>query len=151
MNLNSLVIVADASRARLFRTAQTNVPSEPVELIEVDALQRSETLGEAPTAGRRHSIHTGAPEGQRDELRQFARNIANRAARFAEYHFCSPVIVAGELDVSSAVQDELGRELPGVYTRAFSGDAASLPPRELLRDLARRGAFEAVRYPCQEP
>jgi protein required for attachment to host cells len=146
MNLNSLIIVADDSRARLLRTAQTNMPEEPVELIEVDALQRSEEPGEASTSGRRDSGRPGATEG--DALRKFAHQIANRAARFAEYHYCNPLIVAGELEVSSIVLDELGRELPGVYTRSLTGDVASLPLRDLMRDLLKRGAFEAAKYPC---
>ena len=149
MNLNSLIIVADASRARFFRTAQTNVPREPVELIEVDALQRSETADEASTLAGQRSAGTRAAEGAGDELRQFARQIANRAARFAEYHFCNPVIVAGDVEVSSFVQAELGHELPGVYTRPIAGDVASLPPRALLQDLLQQGAFEAVKYPCR--
>ena len=73
MNLNSLIIVADASRARLFRTAQTNVVAEPVELIEIDAVE-----AEAPAAP------AGADAAPADAvLSDRSRRVASRAAQFA--------------------------------------------------------------------
>lgn len=154
MNLNSLVIVADASRARLFRTAQTNVVAEPVELIEIDAIQRPEARvgGSDPdwassprSANRPDADHVDAPPD--DSLSGFSRQIAERAARFAHYHFCNPVIVAAPVDVHAAIQTELARELPRVYTRSVIDDIAQLPPRQLMHDLQERGAFAAAHYP----
>jgi protein required for attachment to host cells len=140
MNLNSLVIVADASRARLFRTAQTNVAAEPVELIEIDAIERPPR-----SANRSNADHVAAPGD--DSLSGFSRQIAERAARFAHYHLCNPVIVAAPGDVYAAIQTELARELPRVYTRSVIGDIAQLPPHQLMHDLQERGAFAAVHYP----
>jgi hypothetical protein len=51
MNLNSLIIAADASRARLFRTAQTNLEQAPVELLEIAAVERAPTTSNNPDAG----------------------------------------------------------------------------------------------------
>jgi hypothetical protein len=129
MNLNSLIIVVDASRARLFRTAQTNIAAEPVELIEIEAIEGPAKCVEGP-----------------DALNGFARQIAGCAALFAHYHFCNPVIVAAPSDIYDAIESELARELPHVQTRGVIGDIAQLPPRQLLRDLQERGAFAAVRH-----
>jgi protein required for attachment to host cells len=153
MNLNSLIIVADASRARLYRTAQTNVAAEPVELIEIDAVERPEARDAAsdpertssPRSADRSAHHVEAPGG--DSLSGFSRQVAERAARFAHYHFCNPVIVAAPGEVYTAIQRELARELPHVYTRSVIGDVAQLPPRQLMHDLQEGGAFAAVHYP----
>jgi hypothetical protein len=154
MNLNSLLIVADASRARLFRTAQTNVAAEPVELIEIDAVERPEgRVGaadpdEAPSPSGATASDPHHVEARGDApLGGFAHQTAVRAARFAHYHFCNPVIVAAPGDVYTAIQAELARELPHVYTRSVIGDFAQLPPRQLMHDLRERGAFAAVHYP----
>jgi protein required for attachment to host cells len=156
MNLNSLIIVADASRARLFRTAQTNVVAEPVELIEIDAIERPEArVGgsdpDEPFAPCSASASAAHHAEARDDapLSGFAHEIAVRAARFAHYHFCNPVIVAAPGDVYTAIQAELARELPHVYTRSVIGDIAQLPSRQLMHDLQERGVFAAVRHPHQ--
>ena len=57
------------------------------------------------------------------------------------------MIVAAPDDVYAAIQSELARELPHVYTRSVIGNVAELPPRQLMHDLQRRGAFSAVHYP----
>jgi hypothetical protein len=152
MNLNSLIIVADASRARLFRTAQTNIAAEPVELIEIEAIEGPEKRVGQPDidpSARLTAEAAGArpPDARRDApLSAFAQRIAQCAAGFAQYHFCNPVIVAGPGDIYAAIQSALARELPHVYTRSVIGDIAQLPPRQLLRDLQQRGAFAAVRH-----
>lgn len=133
MNMNSLIIVADASRARLFRTAQTNVAAEPVELIEIDAVDAHAPAADAAPADA--------------ALSDLSRRVAACAAQFAHYHFCNPVIVAAPDDVYAAIQRELARELPHVSTRSVIADVAELPPRQLMHDLQRRGAFSAVHYP----
>jgi hypothetical protein len=125
MNMNSLVIVADAARARLFRTAKTSDVEAAVELVEV------ETLGAA-----------AAPASAAgDELRPFARQIAQHAAHFAHYHFCNPLIVVASLPVSTAIFAELERELPNAHVCRVTADMAELPPRELMRQLRQRAAF----------
>jgi protein required for attachment to host cells len=124
MNMNSLVIAADASRARLFRTAQTNVGEHPVELIEIDVLDDSEA-----------QAHDAV------ELRRFAEQIAERAAQFARYHFCNPVVLAAPSAVSSVMLAELERKLSNVYIHPIIGDMARLPARALMLALQERAAF----------
>jgi len=126
MNLNSLVIAADASSARLFRTGQTNHVEEPVELIQIDQLE---------------------PAAQEPGL--FARQIAERVARFAELHLCNPIIIAATSAMSPVLTAEIEREVPRSYVRPVVGDWAELPVRQLMDDLRERGAFSAVHYSCQ--
>jgi hypothetical protein len=129
MNMNSLVIVADVARARLFRTAKTSDAEAAIELVEIDAL-------DAPGAE-----HAAPPSAADAELRPFARQIAQHAAQFAHYHFCNPVIVVASLPVSMAIFGELERELPNAHVCRVTGDMAELPPRELVRQLVQRAAF----------
>jgi hypothetical protein len=140
MNLNSLIIAADASRARLFRTAQTNLEQTPVELLEVDAIERGSTTSNKADAG-------SEPQ-RKEELRAYVRQIAERGAHFAEYHFCNPIIVSATHGVSPLLVEALEREVPHVYLRSVSGDAASLPTSELLDSLREQEAFTPVRYPA---
>jgi hypothetical protein len=126
MNQNSLIIAADASRARLFRTAHPNVDQTSLELLEVEAIDRA---------------------GHDEELRAFARQIAERAAHFAQYHLCNPIIVSATHAVSPLLSVELEQELPHVYVRSVSGEMASLPAPELLDALCKREAFTPVQYP----
>jgi hypothetical protein len=134
MNMNSLVIVADAARARLFRTAKTSDAEAAVELVEV------ETLGAGAAA---------PASAAGDELRPFARQIAQHAAQFAHYHFCNPVIVVASLPVSTAIFAELERELPNAHVCRVTADMAELPPRELMRQLRQRAAFTPL--PARTP
>jgi protein required for attachment to host cells len=134
MNMNSLVIVADAARARLFRTAKTSDAEAAVELVEVDALEAT----------------NAAPAGAADEgLPRFARKVAAHAAQFAHYHFCNPCIVVASLPVSTAIFGELERELPNAHVRRVTGEMAELPPRELMRQLLERAAFTPL--PAKTP
>lgn len=150
MNLNSLIIVADAARARLFRTVQTDLAEEPIELIEVDAVDPARAgAGHAPDEGPsvRRAIDANARSWRHvdgsgdDALRGFARQVAECAARYAHSHFCNSVVVAAPGSVYSAIQIEIARELPHANTRSVSGDLAQLPLRELLHVLQERGAF----------
>ena len=131
--MNSLVIVADLARARLFRTAKTSDAEAAVELVEV------ETIGAA----------TAPASAAGDELRPFARQIAQHAAQFAHYHFCNPVIVVASLPVSTAIFAELERELPNAHVCRVTADMAELPPRELMRQLLQRAAFTPL--PAKTP
>jgi hypothetical protein len=134
MNMNSLVIVADAARARLFRTAKTSDAEGGVELVEVGM------LGAEPAA---------AASAADEELRPFARQIARHAAQFAHYHFCNPVIVVASLPVSTAIFAELERELPNAHVCRVTGDMAELPARELMRQLLLRSVFTPL--PARTP
>jgi hypothetical protein len=134
MNMNSLVIVADAARARLFRTAKTGDAEAAVELVEVEGLDTDD------------AALSSAADG---ELTRFARQIASHAAQFAHYHFCNPVIVVASLPVSTAIFAELERELPNAHVRRVTSDMGDLPPRELMRKLLQQAAFSPL--PAQTP
>jgi hypothetical protein len=130
MNMNSLVIVADATCARLFRTAKTGDAEAAVELVEIDALDASASAAE-------------------DALPSLAKQVAAHAAQFAHYHFCNPLIVAASLPVSTAIFGELERALPNAHVRRVTGDMAHLPPRELMQQLQARAAFTPL--PARTP
>lgn len=132
--MNSLVIVADAARARLFRTAKTSDAEEGVELVEVEMLRAEPAAAESAAD---------------EELRPFARQVAQHTAQFAHYHFCNPVIVVASLPVSTAIFAELERELPNAHVCRVTGDMAELPPRELMRQLLQRAAFTPL--PARTP
>ena len=138
--MNSLVIVADASCARLFRTAATDATQAPVELIEVGSLHLSETEDRSPPKDARVEGRVGEPAPV-ETLPRFANRIAVRAAQFAHYHFCNPFIVVSEEPESAAILGELAHELPNAHVRRVTADVAQLPPRELMRALQERAAF----------
>jgi protein required for attachment to host cells len=134
MNMNSLVIVADTARARLFRTAKTSDAEVGIELLEVEALDAKDAI---PTSA------VG------DDLPRFARQIASHAAQFAHYHFCNPFIVVASPPVSMAIFGELERELPNAHVRRVTAEMGELPPRELIRELLERAAFTPL--PARTP
>ncbi|HTV20540.1 MAG TPA: hypothetical protein VMG12_17775 [Polyangiaceae bacterium] len=127
MNMNSLVIVAGAARARMFRTAKTASPKVPVELLELDAMEASAN---------------DARGGGAAELADWARQIAMRASQFAHYHFCNPILVVASEAVSAAILAELERALPNVPVRRLPGDYVELRPHELMPVLQEQAAFE---------
>ena len=142
MNMNSLVLVADAASARLFRTANSGVGNAPIELVEIDAIRAS-------GAGQGTSMKRESPTAGAKELALFARNIADRAAEFAHYHFCNPIIVVAGPDVSAAILSELERALPNAHIRRVMGDMAELSAPELMRELLERAAFTPL--PAKTP
>jgi protein required for attachment to host cells len=115
--MNSLIIVADASRARLFRIAKASGSEDSNELIELDSVR-----------------DTGAIAGQTAAPR-FAERIARQAARFALHHVCNPVVVAAPPGTSRPLLDALERQLPETYIRSIVRDMTALEPPELLHDL----------------
>jgi hypothetical protein len=115
--MNNLIIVADASHARLFRLAKT---AESEELIPIDP------MAEAGVNAREHA--PAAPE-------DFAERIARQAAQFARYHVCNPVVVAAPAGTSERLLAELERQLPQTYIRSIVRDMAALEPAELLHVL----------------
>jgi hypothetical protein len=146
MNLNSLIIVTDGSTARFFRTAQTNLTEEPVELIEMESIAptpSAESSTSKPASESRvlDASRHGAVAHDNDSLRTFSEQIAQHAARFGQYHLCNPVIVAGPPAVCVALNAALAHEMPTTYTRCFVGELVRLPRVDLLHDLEKRGAF----------
>lgn len=148
MNMNSLVIVADASRARLFRTAVTPVANAPVELVEIESLHATETPDQSLRMDARADA-TGAGSASAEALPRFANRIAVRAAEFAHYHFCNPFIVVSDESVSTAILGELAHELPNSHVRRVMANVADLPPRELMQELQERAAFTPL--PARTP
>jgi hypothetical protein len=140
MNMNSLIIVADASRARLFRTAQTNVAEDPIELVEIDAVEADANPQES---GPSNLCLADSSHGDRD-LGRFALQLAERVARFAEFHLCNPVIVTAAREVSSALIAELEHRLPNGYIHRVTGDFAGLSPRALMHELQEREACSSL-------
>jgi hypothetical protein len=155
MNLNALIVVADAARARLFRLEETGAPRAPVALREAESLvhpeariKESDRYGDsAPAAsragtgpGRTVDDHRGARDAE--ERRRFARQIAQAVARSVREHSQNPVITVATHAVYPALAEELGRELPKeVYVRAEIGEFTELTPSELLEELENRGVF----------
>ncbi len=137
MNMNSLIIVAGGTGARLFRTARTNNTSVPVELLQLAALVDPEASGDGVA---------GAPAGSGGrESPRFAHQIAENVARFARDHVCNPVILVTPQASSSLLLGEIERELPkGVYVRSLVGELTELTPTEVLQDLQDRGALSSV-------
>jgi len=114
--MNTLIIVADAQRARLFRLAHRAASPDPVELIEIDSIQN-------------------APDG--DATPDFPERVAVHAARFARHHVCNPVIVTSPPAVSRGLLLELERQLPQTYILPLARDLSALEPSALLLSLER--------------
>lgn len=130
--MNSLVIVADATHARMFRTARTESAQLPVELVEIDAVH-------APQQGRT------AGEG----LAEVVHQVAARAAAFSRHHFCNPILVVANAAVCSAILAALERELPNAHVRRVLAELATLAAPEIMRHLEERGAFDP--WPANTP
>jgi len=143
MNMNSLVLVANAASARLFRTANSGVPKAPIELIEMGAIHSS-GAAEQGVSTKREPLSVSAKE-----LALLARGIADKAAEFAHFHFCNPIIVVARLDVSAAILSELERALPNAHIRRVSGDMAELDAPEIMQRLLDQAAFSPL--PGQTP
>lgn len=155
MNTNTLVLVADSARARLFRIIQTDSPRAPISLKEVESLVHPEARVKE---GDRHSdaspsiSHTGKGGGhtvddhraahEQEELRRFTKAIAQAVARTVKAQSHNPVIAVATHAVHSLLGDELERQLPKeIYVRSEIGELSELTPTELFEELEQRGAF----------
>lgn len=114
---NSLVIVADAACARLYRLAQTSCAESPLDPIEVAAL---------------NAAH--------DPRQLFAQRIARCAAEFAAHHACNPLIVAATPELLALLLVQLEGEVPNVYVRPLAGHFMQRPPNELMAELVQQYA-----------
>ena len=148
MNMNSLVIVSDAECARMFRTAKTAAPKAPVELVEIETIHASPAGPHEAARGARAAAAGTAPAAG-GELAPFATQIAARAAQFAHYHFCNPVLVVASETVSTAIFAELERALPNAHVRRVVADLGALRAPEILRQLEDAAAFEP--WPANTP
>jgi protein required for attachment to host cells len=158
MNANTLVIVADAARARFFRVAKTEQPRASFTLLEVEDLVHPEARikesdrhsGSFPAGvrssmqGSSHTLndHREAHEGE--ERHRFAKSVAGATARIAGEHSLNPVIVVATHSMRALVLNELERQLPkSVYVRSELGEFTEHSPAELFDELSQRGVFQA--------
>jgi len=158
MNPNTLVIVADAARARFFRVAQTEQPRAPFTLVEIEDLVHPEARikesdrhsGSFPAGvrssmqGSAHGLndHRQAHEGE--ERHRFAKSLAGVTARVVNEHSLNPVIVVATHSMHALALNELERQLPkNVYVRAEVGEFTEHSPSQLFAELSQRGVFQA--------
>jgi hypothetical protein len=157
MNTDTLVIVADSARARLFRIVKSDAPRAPFLLHELESLvhpaariKQSERYsgsfpagahsGKGGQGGHILDDHRGAHES--GERRRFARAVCQSAARSLKEHMQHAVIAVSTHALHSLLSQELERELPKhTQIRSEIGEFSALTPSELLAELQRRGAL----------
>jgi hypothetical protein len=156
MNENSLIIVADAARARIFRIVEGHSARAPVELQEIQSLVHPEARVKeneryagsfaagvrAGKVGQTYALddHRGAHD--LEERRRFARQVAVRSAQLVRELSGNPVIVVATHAVHSLLSSALLAELPReVHLRSELGEFTERPPHELLAHLEARGVF----------
>lgn len=157
MNVNTLVVVADSARARLFRIATTTAPRAPFVLRETESLVHPEARikegdrhtgsvsvahsGKGGQGGHSLNDHRGAHEAE--ERRRFAKAVCHSVARSVMGHDHPAVLVLATHALHSLLHGELGRELPkDVRVRSEVGEFSELTPSELLDELERRGLLQ---------
>jgi hypothetical protein len=157
MNLNSLIVVADAARARIFRTMPGRTEREPVELVELDSLVHPEGrlresdryAGSFPAGvrpgkvGSRHALDDHRSAHDAEDRRRFVRQIAVTTAQRVHEWGANRVIAVATHTLHAPLSDELERELPReVYLRRELGEFTESSPSELLSALDGRGVFQ---------
>jgi hypothetical protein len=156
MNLNSLIVVADAARARVFRPVLGRTERAPFELVELDSLVHPEArlregeryagsfaAGVRPgKVGSSHGLDDHRSAHDAEDRRRFVRQIAATTAQRVNEWGANRVIVAATHAVHALLSDELERELPReVYLRREIGEFTESSPSELLGALESRGVF----------
>ena len=156
MNLNSLIVVADAARARIFRTVPGRTARAAVELVELDSLVHPEArLREGDRyagsfaagvrsgkVGSSHGLDDHRSAHDAEDRRRFVRQIAVTTGQRVHEWGASRVIVVATHVLHAPLSDELERELPReVYVRRELGELTELSPSELLSALEARGVF----------
>jgi hypothetical protein len=157
MNMNSLIVVADAARARILRTVPCPSARTPIELVELDCLVRPDArlregeryAGSFPAGvrsgkvGSAHGLDDHRSAHDAEERRRFARQIAETTAQ--RVHDCAgnPVVVVTTHALHTPLLDELERKLPRwVYVRCELAEFTGLSPSQLLSALEMRGVFQ---------
>jgi hypothetical protein len=158
MNLNSLIVVADAARARLFRTITGRSPRAAVELVELDSLVHPEArlregeryAGSFPSGvrpgkvGSSHGLDDHRSAHDAEDRRRFVHEIAAATADRVREWQGNRVIVVATHPMHAPLSDELERALPReVYVRREIGELTELSPSELLNALEARGVFRS--------
>lgn len=158
MNLNTLVIVADAARARIFRTLPGRTARAAVELVELDGLVHPEArlregdryAGSFPSGvrsgkvGSSHGLDDHRSAHDAEDRRRFVRQIAKTAAQRLQEIAANRVIVVATQALHATLAAELERELPPeAYVRTEIGEYTKRSPSELLERLEARGTFRS--------
>jgi protein required for attachment to host cells len=159
MNTDTLVLVADSARARLFRIVRSDAPRAPFKLHESDSLVHPEARikeserhsGSFPSGGHSgkggqggHTLddHRGAHESE--ERRRFAHAVSESVARSVKEHEQHAIIALSTHAMHSLLSRELEHQLPrDIPIRSEIGEFSELTPSELLEELERRGALSA--------
>jgi protein required for attachment to host cells len=153
MNPNTLIVVADSARARLFQIETTDHPRAPVRLREMESLVHPDArskegdhyAGSFPAAvgnsatGQGHTLndHRGAHEAE--NLRRFARDVAQSVARVVKEQASVPVLVVATHALHAVLGSELVRALPrDAKVQSEIAELSELTPSELLGELEHR-------------
>jgi protein required for attachment to host cells len=159
MNMNTLVVVVDAARARLFQLAASTAPRAPVELRETESVVNPEArikqseryngshamgtrTGRSGRGGQEHVVGDHRAQHDAEDLRRFAKLVAESVARSARENVKNPVLLVATHPMHAVVKSELERELPReVYLRSQVGELTDLGGPQLLEALQERGMF----------
>jgi protein required for attachment to host cells len=157
MNVNTLIVVADSARARLFRIATTTAPRAPFVLRETESLvhpearikERDRHTGSVAVAhsGKGgqggHSLDDNRGAHEAEERRRFAKAVSHSVARSVMEHDHPVVVVLATHALHALLDGELGRELPKeVRVRSELGELSDVSPSDLLEELERRGLLQ---------
>jgi protein required for attachment to host cells len=157
MNTNTLVVIADAARARLFRIATSDHPRANVQLREAESLVNPEARvkevdrhsGSYPAAahtgqlgrpGQGHTLNDHREAHAKEAKRRFAKSIARAIVETAAQGSNNPVLVVATHALHASLMNELARELPNhIYVRSDVAELSEMPPSALLPELEKRG------------
>jgi len=156
VNMYTLIVVADAARARIFRTVTSRSPRMAFELAELDSLVHPEArlresdryAGSFPAGvrtgkgGSGHALDDRRGAHDAEDVRRFLRQIADKAAERVGEWAANRVIVFATHAVHAQLSRELERTLPrDVYVRHEIGELTEATPSELSSALEERGVF----------
>jgi protein required for attachment to host cells len=158
MNTDTLIIVADSARARLFRIVKSDAPRAPFALQEAASLVNPEARvkeGERQSGASPVAAHSGKGGGhafedhreahETEERRRFARSVSHSAALSVKEHKQTTVVALSTHALHSLLSRELERELPkDIRIRTEIGEFSELTPSELLEELQHRGALKSA-------
>jgi len=151
MNVNTLIVVADSARARLFRIVKTDAPRAPFVLQETESLVHPEarikqgdrhtgsvSVAHSGQGGHTLDDHRGAHDAE--ERRRFAKAVCHSVARSVMEHDHPAVIALSTHALHALLAGELERELPkDLRVRSEIGEFSEMSPSALLEELERRG------------
>lgn len=150
---NQCVVVADGARARFFALAVPEVPEVdggPALLEQQELENRGEARGQKGSSGSVAEEHGARHQEQMG--RQFAKQVALKAAHLAQAQGAQHCIVAADPKMLGMLRRELrsvgGRQL--TFTE-LGKDLSRLSVHEIQSHLARAGHLPARRAPRSVP